>query len=237
MADALSCKDEDGTLSAISSPIATWFNEVKADHHQDPDVHGKLQKLKSGSLDPTRFKEHGGLLFYEGRLYLSPNSSLKDKIIHQYNYSPMGGNSGFHKTMSRLKADFYWQGMKNDVRKYVWECDNCQRHKGENTSPAGLLHPLLIPNRIWTEISMDFIDGLPSSHGRTTIIVVVDRLSKYAHFIPLSHPYTAALVARLFLDHVFKLHGMPTSIVSDCDPTFTSAFGWNSSSCRVLLYA
>lgn len=71
---------------------------------------------------------------------------------------------------------------------------------------------------------MDFIDGLPNSRGKSTIFVIVDRLSKYAHFLTLSHPYTTVGVAQVFFDNVFKLHGMPKSIVCDRDPTFTSQF-------------
>lgn len=74
-------------------------------------------------------------------------------------------------------------------------CDICQRYKTENVAYPGLLQPLPIPNRIWEEISMDFIDGLPSSQGCTAIWVLVDRLSKYAHFIPLAHPYTASMAS------------------------------------------
>ncbi|CAL8174703.1 unnamed protein product [Prunus armeniaca] len=89
-------------------------------------------------------------------------------------------------------------------------------------SPAGLLQPLPIPNRVWYDISMDFIVGLPPCKGKKIIFVVVDRLSKYAHFIALHHPYTSAVVAQAFVDNMFKLHGMPTSIISDCDPMFIS---------------
>lgn len=118
----------------------------------------------------------------------------------------------------------FFPGLRSFVRNYIRESDTCQRKKGENVSPAGLLLPLLILRRNWTEISMDFIEGLPGSQGNEVIMVVVDRLSKYAHFIPLSHPSTAVTMAQLFLDSNFKLHDLPLSIVIDQDLIFTNNF-------------
>jgi hypothetical protein len=114
--------------------------------------------------------------------------------------------------------------MKQDVHKFVAECDVCQCNKGETVKSPGTLQPLSIPPAIWQDISMDFIVGLPKSGNKSIIMVVVDRLSKYAHFYALQHPFTASTMAQIFMDQVFKLHGMPHSIVYDRDPNFTKFF-------------
>jgi hypothetical protein len=114
--------------------------------------------------------------------------------------------------------------MKHDIRNFFGECDVCQHNKGETIKALGTLQPLSIPPAIWKDISMDFITSLPKSGNKSAIMVVVDFLSKYAHFCALQHPFTASMVAQIFMDQVFKLHGMPHSIVSDHDPTFTSNF-------------
>lgn len=100
----------------------------------------------------------------------------------------------------------------------------CARCKHQPIAPAGLLEPLPIPSQAWQYISMDFIEQLPKSKGKDTILVVVFCLTEYGHFIPLSHPFTAATVAKTLLDTVFKLQGAPITIVSDRDKLFTSLF-------------
>jgi hypothetical protein len=114
--------------------------------------------------------------------------------------------------------------MKHDVHNFVVECDVCQRKKGETVKSPGTLQPLLIPPTIWWDISMDFIVGLPKSGNKSVIMVVFVRISKYAHLCDLQNPFTTSIVAQIFMDQVFKLHGMPHSIVFDRDPTFTSNF-------------
>lgn len=89
-----------------------------------------------------------------------------------------------------------------------------------------------VPSQVWTDISLDFIEGLPRVHGKSVILTVVDRFAKYAHFIALSHPYTASSVAKAFFDAVVRLHGFPSSIVSDHDSVFTAMSGVTSSSWR-----
>ncbi|KAH9762794.1 hypothetical protein KPL70_000939 [Citrus sinensis] len=152
---------------------------------------------------------------------------LKQLIMSEAHGGTEGGHSGVRKTLDRVKRSFYWKRMQREICSFVAACDNCQRNKHENVLSPGLLQPLPIPEHNWTDISMDFIEGLPKSSGKQIIFVVVDRLSKYAHFMPLSHPYTALDVAQLFLDNVYKLHGLPNSIVSDRDKVFTSTF-WQS---------
>jgi len=115
--------------------------------------------------------------------------------------------------------------MKQDVEDFVKQCSICQQAKHEHSHPAGLLHPLPIPHGAWQDISIDFVEGLPSSEGSNTILVVVDRFTKYAHFLALKHPFTAQQVAKLLLDSVVKLHGVPKSMVSDRDRIFSAPFG------------
>jgi transposase InsO family protein len=157
-------------------------------------------------------------------LYLSKQSKLKSIVLFELHATPTVGHSGFTKTYDRVKRSFFWDGMKQDICKFVVECEVCQCNKGETVKSPGTLQPLLIPLAIWKDISMDFITGLPKLGNKPVIMVVVDCLSKYANFCTLPHPFTTSTVAQIFMDQVFKLHGMPHSIVSDRDPTFTSNF-------------
>jgi hypothetical protein len=114
--------------------------------------------------------------------------------------------------------------MKHDVHNFVDKCDVFQHKKREIVKSLGTLQLLPIPPAIWRDISMDFIVGLPKSGNKSVIMVSVDRLSKYAHLYAIQNPCKTSTVAQLFMDLFFKLHGMPHSIVSDCDRTFTSNF-------------
>ena len=114
--------------------------------------------------------------------------------------------------------------MKQEVVRYIQECDICQRFKSEHVSSPGLLQPLPVPRMAWTHITMDFIESLPPSQGYDTVVVVIVRLSKVGHFLALHHPFIAKQVAQLFLDNIFKLHGLPKFIITDRDRIFTSAF-------------
>jgi len=119
---------------------------------------------------------------------------------------------------------FYWRKQQKQVRQYVRECPTCQHCKTENVASPGLLQPLPVPTAPFINISMDFITNLPKSEGKEVIFVVVDRFNKYAQFMALSHPYSATTMAKTFMDSVYKLHGMPVTIISDRDTIFLSKF-------------
>ena len=123
---------------------------------------------------------------------------------------------------------YYWQGMSTSIRKHVRECDACQRTKVTMQPPSGLLQPLPIPERPWRSIGMDFLGPLSkSASGKDMILVIIDRLTKMAHFIPTISIVTSKQMAELFLEYVFRHHGLPENIVSDRDPKFTVKF-WQS---------
>jgi hypothetical protein len=114
--------------------------------------------------------------------------------------------------------------MKQVVQDYVQECPTCQCHKSEHLHPAGLLLPLPIRQGVWTDVALDFVEALPRVRGKSVILTVVDRFSKYCHFIPLAHPYSAESVAQAFFAEIVRLHGVSQSMVSDRDIVFTSKF-------------
>jgi hypothetical protein len=136
--------------------------------------------------------------------------------------SPLAGHFGVAKTTELVKRDFYWKSMDKYIHDYVVSCDLCQRNKTARHKPYGLLQPLPIPNHPWKDIGMDFVGPLPLSKGFDMIYIVVCRLTKQAHFIPCKSNRTTSDVVDLFLLNIFKLHGLPNSIVSDRDSVFTS---------------
>jgi hypothetical protein len=136
----------------------------------------------------------------------------------------VGGHLGVPVTYRRMKQIFAWKGMKSVVQDFVQSCVICQQAKPDKAKSPGLLQPMPMPNAAWQIISIDFVECLPLSGNANCILVVVDKFTKYAHFLLLKHPYTAMTVSKLFLDQVYRLHGMPLFIISDRDKVFTSLF-------------
>jgi transposase InsO family protein len=155
---------------------------------------------------------------------LDLTEAQKLEILQARHDSKTAGHLGERKTYELVARDFHWKGMRRYIKNFVKTCQVCQLNKSSRRLPYGLLKPLPIADRPWNSVSMDFIVKLPTSANFDSIMVVVDRRTKMAHFIPCSETITAAETAQLFLSHVFKLHGLPDSIVSDRGPQFRSAF-------------
>ncbi|KAD4180155.1 hypothetical protein E3N88_28746 [Mikania micrantha] len=223
-ADALSRRPFTAQLCALLLPKSLTLSDIRQALHIDPYTLALIQKLEADSSSVPHFTWVDQLLLYKGRIVVPADPSIRNNILRETHATPMGGHGGFLKTYKRVSLQFFWPKLKQDVRTYVQECLICQQQKYETLAQAGLLQPLRIPNRVWEDISLDFIVGLPVSHRVDTIMVVVDRLSKYAHFLALKHPFTAKIVAAVFCNEVVRLHGYPRSIVSDRDTIFLSNF-------------
>lgn len=211
-------------LHAMTTLVPTWYSKLRDAYQCDSSLQTLVQQYKDGKLDSLHYSLKDNMLFFKNRLVLSSASPERHEITEAFHQGSQGGHSGAYNTWARLARDFYWPEQRQFVRDYVRKCKICQTMKTDNNKPLGLLQPLPVPDKIWEAISMDFIDGLPCSHGKYSIMVVVDRLSKFAHFIPLPKDYNAPLVAQVFHDNIFKLHGLPKSVVSDRDKVFTSTF-------------
>jgi len=135
----------------------------------------------------------------------------------------VAGHFGRVRTLELVSRNFYWPKMEDDIRKYCNECDHCQRTKAPRHAKHGLLLPLELASKPWMHVSTDFITDLPESGGYKNILVVVDRLTKMAHFIPFVRR-EATEVARAYLNNVWKYHGIPQDVVSDRDATFTEQY-------------
>jgi len=221
-ADALSRCQSTTELMAISQVIPSWLENLQEGYHSDPETMQLLTELAVSSENSKGYSLQNGIIRYKGRVWIGHNTLAQNHILQALHSSGVGGHSGIHATYHRVKALFAWPHLKASVTAYVQACSVCQQAKSEHVKTPGLLQPLEVPSLPWTTVSMDFIEGLPKSGGYDVILVIVDKFTKYGHFVPLAHPYTALQVAQLYFHNIYKLHGLPEAIISDRDRVFTS---------------
>ena len=169
-----------------------------------------------------------GTLRFGARLCVPNIEEIKKEILVEAHCTPYTVHPGATKMYKDVSNVFWWFGLKRDIAKFVEQCLTCQQVKIEHQRPSGLLKPLMIPEWKWEHIAMDFVVGLPlSQRGNDAIWVIVDRLTKSAHFLPMRMTYSMEKLAQLYVKEIVRLHGVPVMIVSDRDPRFTSSF-WKS---------
>ncbi|TYK15102.1 Retrotransposable element Tf2 [Cucumis melo var. makuwa] len=201
VADALFRLELSPELNAMTTHGIVDMEVVGKEVEKDRELQEIIERLKENSEEEGRYQWENERLLYKGRVVISKTSSIPN-LLHTFHDSILGGYLDFLRTYKRMSGKLHWQGMKNDIKRYVKQCDICQRNKFEATKPAGVLQPLLILKKILEDWTMDFIEGLPLAGGVDVIMVV----------------------AEVFIDRVVGKHGIPKSIISDRDKIFLSNF-------------
>ncbi|KAK9028605.1 hypothetical protein V6N11_025758 [Hibiscus sabdariffa] len=230
-------------LRTCRSRVCTQDLEALFVWREKPYVYGPQESKVPPELERPQFQttEMDGIiegLRYSYRLPFSPMDSCtsriecvpKDEVLrkemldeaHQSSFSIHPGTVKMYKDLRPL---YWWLGMKTSITDYVSRCLTCQKVKVEHQASTGLLQPLKFPQWKWERITMDFVSGLRVTPRKNDAVwVIVDRLTKSAHFIPVRKSMSSNILAELYIREVIRLHGVPISIVSDRDPKFTSRF-------------
>ena len=177
--------------------------------------------------DPRWQTNSDGLLLHDQRTYVPDVSDLRLRVLQYKHDHILSGHFGINKTLRMIQRDFTWPGIRAFVKDYCKACTICMRNKPQRHKPYGLLKQLPVPEKPWNSISMDFIEHLPASSDYTAILVVVDRFTKQALFIPTTDTVNSQELAQLFVLHVFSKHGVPSHVTSDRGSEFISHF-WRS---------
>jgi hypothetical protein len=184
-----------------------------------------LQTLRIASThDQSKFSMQNGLLLYKDRLIVPDTSNLRTLLIREVHDSVSTAHPGIRKTTLLLTRQYYWRGLKNDVATYVRNCHACRRSSVPRDKTPGLLHPLPIPTHAWEHVTMDYCSFNKDKHGFDNVLVIIDRLSKQAITIPCHKTIDAREQAKLYLTHVYRYYGPPTTMLSDRGPQFISSF-------------
>jgi hypothetical protein len=217
-----------------ATAMTTWEERVNQAQLKDPELIKIVERIEAGDREALGAKAdywrlNNGFLYYKGpqdkheRLVMPNARLLKEELLNHHHDNLIAGHGGVNKTYQGLRGDYYWTGMMKGIRQYIASCECCQRAKWTRGKKAGLLNPIEIPELRWEGWAMDFMVDLPVSiNGYTQILVIVCRLTKRAHFIPLRTGAKTEDVADAILREVVRLHGLPKSIVSDRDSKFTS---------------
>jgi hypothetical protein len=232
IADALSRRY---TLLSQLDCLIFGLETIKEQYVLDTDFKDVLLNCKEGRTW-NKFVINDGYVFRANRLCI-PVGFVRHLLMQEARGGGLMVHFGAKKTEDVLSTHFFWPKMRRDVERFVACYTTCQKAKSR-LNPHGLYMPLPVPFILWADISMDFVLGFPrTKRGRDSIFVVVDRFSKMAHFIPCHKSNDAIHIADHFFKEIVRLHGMPSTIVSDRDAKFLSQFwctSWNKLGTKLL---
>ncbi|GJZ26620.1 putative reverse transcriptase domain-containing protein [Tanacetum coccineum] len=229
VADALSRKDKEPIR--VRALVVTVHNNLP-----EQIRNAQVEACKEENIGAEGFRGEGepfevrsdGTKCLKGRVWLPLFGGLRGLIMLESHKSKYSIHPGSDKMYHDLRKLYWWPNMKADIATYVSKCLTCAKVKAEHQKPSGLLQQPEIPVWKWERITMDFITKLPRTpSGYDSIWVIVDRLTKSAHFIPMNEKYKMEKLTRLYLKEIVCRHGVPVSIISDRDPRFASRF-WRS---------
>ncbi|MBW0566228.1 hypothetical protein O181_105943, partial [Austropuccinia psidii MF-1] len=192
---------------------------------QDSQYRSILQELGKGeSIQDYSLDSSSQILLFKDWVAVPNDPTIQLSILQKRHDSPLDGHPGQEKTLKIVKQDFHWSGMTQFIKDYVSSCQQCSRNKNINHKKFGLLKPLPIPNGPWICLSMDFITQLPLSNSFDSILVIVNRFSKMAGFIPTMPSITSLDLAHLFIKNIFSKHGLPSSIKLNIPRDLSTAY-------------
>jgi len=209
----------------VEGPEVEIVEKIRKARSKDEDVVRVVEEMKRAGVKELRgneWKIEGDLVLKEGKVYVPKDGELRVEIIRLHHDVPAAGHGGRWKTVELVTRNYWWPGVTRDVGKYVEGCDLCQRMKNRTEEPAEKLKLSEVLQKTWTHLTVDFITKLPVVAGKDAVLVVCDQLSKMTHFVATTEGTSAEGLARLFRDNVWKLHGLPESVVSDRGPQFAA---------------
>jgi hypothetical protein len=214
-----------GDLNHLSVE-ATLRNDIVLAQQRSKGVRIIKQEITQGDGKYKCFQvDAERILWFNERIVVPKDHKLHKQILDEAHLSKFSMHPGSTKMYQDLKQNFWWTRMRREIAKYVSECDICQRVKASHLKTASILQPLSIPSWKWEDISIDFIVGLPNTSLRhDSIWVIIDRLTKTAHFLPVHTTYTAKKYAKIYLEQIVRLHGIPKTIISDHGAQFIARF-------------
>ena len=209
---------------------------IKFMQHGDSDIHKIFLYLESGrpsffTLVKEDKDDNVSTLYFKGHLVVpvtKTNLNYTPDVMKEAHDTPLSIHPGSTNMYQDIRQRYWWANMKQDIARYVFECDVCRRVKTKHQRPARTPQPISIPEWKWDKMEMDFVTGFPRSQkGHDAIFVVIDRFSKVAHFLPIKEIISASQLADLYVSRIFSLHSIPLEISLDCGSLFTSRF-WDS---------